>query len=102
MKFFNKTGKDNLETSTCPTTHPYAFSGGMECCKTQKENDGAARKRSLHPQPRHPHFDETCDGSALGLESNCCEKEALMRCPAGDGRLCSDGNPSGKIKYKNT
>lgn len=90
-------GSDTLQTDTCPTTHPYAFSGGRECCKTQKEASGVVRKRSLSRQPRHPHSDVTCDGSALDLESNCCENGALIRCPAGDGKLCSDGNANGKL-----
>ena len=66
------------------------------------ESDGTARKkRSLSRQPRHPHSnsDVGCNGSVLDLESICCENGALMRCPAGDGKLCSDGNPNGKYLY---
>ena len=97
IQIFRLIGSDRLETSSCPTTHPYAFSGGRECCKTQKEDNGVVRKRSLSRQPRHPHNDATCDGSALDLTSNCCEGGALIRCPAGDGKLCSDGNANGKL-----
>ena len=42
-------------------------------------------------------MDVSCDGSALDLESNCCENGAQMRCPAGDGKLCSDGNANGML-----
>ena len=103
-----KIGSDKMETGTCPTTHPYAFSGGRECCKTQKEANGVDRKRRsindtnpiLSRQKRHPHTGTTCDGSVLDLESNCCENGALVRCPAGDGKLCSDGNPEGMLITK--
>ena len=97
VQFPSNIGSDTLQTDACPTTHPYAFSGGRECCKTQKEANGVARKRSLERQPRHPHSDATCDGSALDLESNCCENGAFIRCPAGDGKLCADGNANGKF-----
>lgn len=93
-------GQETIETSTCPTTHPYAFSGGRECCKTQKEANGVARKkRSLSREPRHPHAntEEGCNGSVLDLESICCENGALIRCPAGDGKLCSDGSADGQL-----
>ena len=59
-------GSDTLRTGTCPTTHPFAVSGGTECCKTDLE-----------------------------LRSNSCENGASMRCPAGDGKLCTDGNANG-------
>ena len=97
LQYASKIGSETLQTDVCPTTHPYAFSGGRECCKTQKEANGVARKRSLERQPRHPHSDATCDGSALDLESNCCENSAFIRCPAGDGKLCADGNANGKF-----
>ena len=92
-----------METSQCPTTHPYAYLGGIECCKTQKEDNGVARKSKsinsteeiLSRQKRHPHTDVSCDGSTLNLESTCCENGAFIRCPAGDGKLCSDGNAAG-------
>ena len=61
-------GSDTLRTGTCPTTHPFAVSGGTECCKTD-----------------------------LKLRSNSCENEESMRCPAGDGKLCSDGNANGTL-----
>ena len=97
---------DALETGQCPTTHPYAFAGGYECCRTKKEANGVTRKRRsansseeiLSRQKRHPHNDASCDGSALDLESNCCENGALVRCPAGDGKLCSDGNAEGTLR----
>ena len=58
-----------METSSCPTTHPYAFSGGRECCRTKEENNGVVRKRRslngteeiLSRQKRHPHTGTTCD-----------------------------------------
>ena len=76
------------------------LSNGREYCKTQKEANGVdRRKRSLSGEPRHPHVDDpTCDGSALDLSSNCCENEALIRCPAGNATLCSNGNSNGKLQ----
>ena len=76
-------GSETLQTDTCPTTHPYAFGGGTQCCKTQKEANKASGAR--------------CDGSTLDLGSDCCENEAYIRCPSGDGKLCSDGNANGKL-----
>ena len=84
VQFPSNIGSETLQTDACPTTHPYAFSGGLECCKTQKEANSYSSVA-------------TCDGSALDLESNCCENGALIRCPAGDGKLCVDGNANGKF-----
>ena len=86
VQFPSNIGSDTLQTDACPTTHPYAFSGGRECCKTQKEANFG-----------HPQSVAACDGSALDLQSDCCENGAFIRCPAGDGKLCADGNANGKF-----
>ena len=91
---------ETVEKSSCPVTHPYAFSNGRECCKTQLEENGVAR--SLYAQSRHPHNDATCDGSVLSIDSNCCENGAMIRCPAFSayGVSCTNGDPTGKYRKR--
>ena len=66
----------------------------------RKRRSANGTEEILSRQKRHPHIDVTCDGSALDLESTCCENGALVRCPAGDGKLCSDGNAEGTLINK--
>ena len=88
IQIFRFIGSDLLETSACPTTHPYAYRHGLSCCKTQKEGNGD----EWNPQS------EWCDGSALDLRSRCCEGGATIRClTLTAGKLCSDGNANGKL-----
>ena len=89
---------ETVDKNSCPLTHPYAFSEGRECCKTGREANGVAR--SLSAQPRHPHNDETCDGSVLLISSNCCEEGAMLRCPSfsTNNIPCTNGDPTGRLK----
>ena len=81
----------------CPSTNPYAFKQGRNCCKTKKEDDHhMKKKRRSDLSPRHPHYDSSCDGGDLSITSNCCENGAVVVCP--DGKLCIDRNENGGNK----
>jgi hypothetical protein len=81
----------------CPASHPYAYLTGSHCCKTAKEKV-------------HGPSGKSCDGSAIGFDSTCCEADQHTPCPKGPGK-CRNYNggvsfesvnkPGFFIRYKN-
>ena len=66
----------------CPNSHPYVYRRGDYCCKYNKENVFA-------------RDGEFCDGSELTFESKCCQNNAMLGCPHGDGN-CRDNQGTRK------
>ena len=92
-----------IESSTtiqCPVNYPFAFGGGKQCCKTQKEDTKESQGFDCSVFLRHPHCDSTCDGGDLTIYSNCCENAAYFECP--EGRLCINGNEEYGIFFVDT
>ena len=57
------------DNSYCPLSHPYAYSDGDYCCWSNKEKNDPSAHGAL------------CDGSAIGLDSKCCEEDRFTKCP---------------------
>ena len=54
----------------CPSTHPYAYDSGQQCCETNFE------------KPAFPPV-AACDGSEIhlgGVESTCCADDTHTSC----------------------
>ena len=51
---------------SCPENFPWAYKNGKHCCATNKEKDDGSEK---------------CNGSLMGLHSECCENDAHSQCP---------------------
>ena len=54
----------------CPNSHPYPFHNGQYCC-------AADREKVYAPQGTR------CDGSAISIDSLCCENDSYIGCPHG-------------------
>ncbi|XP_063692556.1 papilin-like [Bolinopsis microptera] len=59
------------EPLECPASHPYAYSDGQYCCKSNKE-------KYYGPQG------SKCDGSVIQRDSKCCEGDQYRTCPNGN------------------
>jgi len=51
---------------SCPENFPWAYNNGKHCCATNREKDAGSEK---------------CNGSLIGLDSECCENDAHSQCP---------------------
>ena len=58
----------------CPASHPYAYQKGDYCCKTSLEKNAPTH------MCKGKICGETCDGSNISFESNCCENDAHVTC----------------------
>ena len=63
----------------CPSSHPYAFQRGTNCCSSEIEDSNIAT------------FGEYCDGGELSIFSMCCNGNQTP-CPNGNTNCINQGN----------
>ena len=70
-----------IELRACPSSHKWAFVGGISCCKYDTEGFISG-------------IGEICDGSKISLNSGCCKDGAKVDCP-NVGGCYNAGNENG-------
>ena len=65
-----------LSLEPCPSSHPFAYSGGKYCCESNKEKN------------YKPHGSK-CDGGILHIDSSCCRDDKHSKCQSQSG-YCSN------------
>ncbi len=63
-------------SDSCPSSHPFAYLGGLYCCRYNRENS-------------RPHLDANCNGEDLNKDSTCCYDDKYKKCQSSTG-TCKD------------
>ena len=79
----------------CPSSHSHAFHEGKKCCRTSRENANNKKKdskiiKSCPSDDKLCHDIEACNGKNLTIMSTCCEDNAFINCPNGQGCLSKE------------